>query len=44
VLRALVDGIPLGEALAAAGGSATSARQQARMIGWFRGRIAEGLF
>jgi hypothetical protein len=44
LLRALLDGVPLGEALAAAGASQKSARQQDRIFRWFRTWIAEGLF
>jgi len=44
LLRALSEGVPLGEALAAAGASQRSARQQERVFRWFRTWIAEGLF
>ncbi len=44
LLRALSEGVPLGEALAAAGACQKSARQQDRVFRWFRTWIAEGLF
>ncbi len=44
LLRALSKGVPLGEALAAAGACQKSARQQDRVFRWFRTWIAEGLF
>ena len=44
LFRALVDGAPLGEALAAAVAGKDSARQQARVFRWFRSWIREGLF
>jgi hypothetical protein len=43
LLRALVDGAPLGEALATAAAS-KSPRQQAKVFRWFRTWISEGLF
>jgi hypothetical protein len=44
LLRDLVDGAQLGEALATAVAGHRSARQQARVFRWFRGWIREGLF
>jgi hypothetical protein len=44
LLRDLVDGLPLGDALAAAASSAKGSRQQARVFRWFRTWISEGLF
>jgi hypothetical protein len=44
LLRDLVDGAPLGEALASAAGRQKSSRQQAQVFRWFRTWIAEGLF
>lgn len=44
LLRALVDGIPLGEALATAASTTKGSRQQARVFRWFRTWISEGLF
>ena len=43
LLRALINGAPLGEALATAAGS-KSPRQQAKIFRWFRTWISEGLF
>jgi hypothetical protein len=43
LLRSLVDGSPLGEALATAAAS-KSPRQQAKVFRWFRTWISEGLF
>jgi len=43
LLRAIVDGAPLGEALTAAAAS-KSPRQQAKVFRWFRTWISEGLF
>jgi hypothetical protein len=43
LLRSLVDGAPLGEALADAAAS-KSPRQQAKVFRWFRTWISEGLF
>jgi len=43
LLRAIVDGAPLGEALATAA-SSKSPRQQAKVFRWFRTWISEGLF
>jgi hypothetical protein len=43
LLRAIVDGAPLGEALATAAAS-KSQRQQAKVFRWFRTWISEGLF
>jgi hypothetical protein len=43
LLRAIVDGAPLGEALATAAGP-RSQRQQAKVFRWFRNWISEGLF
>jgi hypothetical protein len=44
LLRALTDGVPLGEALAAAAADQKSARKQDRVFRWFKTWIAEGLF
>ena len=44
MLRAIIDGAPLGEALAAAAGRTTSSRQQVQVFKWFRTWISEGLF
>jgi len=44
LLRAIVDGTPLGEALAVAAASSKSSRQQAKVFRWFRTWISEGLF
>jgi hypothetical protein len=44
LLRAIVDGTPLGEALAVAAASTKSSRQQAQVFRWFRIWISEGLF
>jgi len=44
LLRAIVDGTPLGEALAVAAASTKSSRQQAKVFRWFRKWISEGLF
>jgi hypothetical protein len=44
LLRALADGAPLGEALAAATTTKRSSRRQADVFRWFRTWIAEGLF
>ena len=44
LLSALVDGVPLGEALADAVTANQSARQQAKVFRWFRSWIREGLF
>lgn len=44
LLRTLVDGAPLGEALAEAAASQKSSRQQAQVFRWFRTWLAEGLF
>ena len=43
LLRAIVDGAPLGEALATAA-APRSQRQQAKVFRWFRSWISEGLF
>jgi hypothetical protein len=43
LLRAIVDGSPLGEALATAA-APRSQRQQAKVFRWFRSWISEGLF
>jgi len=43
LLKAIVDGAPLGEALATAAAS-KSQRQQAKVFRWFRTWISEGLF
>lgn len=43
LLRSLVDGAPLGDALAAAAGR-RSPRQQARIFQWFRTWLSAGLF
>ena len=43
LLQAIVDGAPLGEALATAAAS-KSERQQAKVFRWFRTWISEGLF
>jgi len=43
LLRTLVDGMSLGQALATAAAS-KSPRQQAKVFGWFRTWISEGLF
>ena len=43
LLRAIVDGAPLGEALATAAAS-KSPRQQTKVFRWFRTWISEGLF
>jgi len=43
LLRAIVEGAPLGEALATAAAS-KSPRQQAKVFRWFRTWISEGLF
>ena len=43
LLRAIVDGAPLGEALTTAAAS-KSPRQQAKVFRWFRTWISEGLF
>jgi len=44
LLRDLVDGVPLGDALAAAAAAQKSARQQQKIFRWFRTWISEGLF
>ena len=44
LLSSLVDGTPLGEALADAVAGSQSARQQAKVFRWFRSWIREGLF
>ena len=44
LLSSLVDGTPLGEALADAVAGSHSARQQAKVFRWFRSWIREGLF
>ena len=44
LLRSLVDGVPLGEALGGAAAVRTSVRQQARVFRWFRTWVAEGLY
>lgn len=44
LLRMLVDGASLGDALANALAAKTSARQQARVFRWFRAWIRDGLF
>ena len=44
LLRALADGVPLGDALGAAAAAQKSVRQQARVFRWFRTWVAEGLF
>ncbi len=44
LLRALVDGVPLGDALGSAAAAQKSVRQQARVFRWFRTWVAEGLF
>ena len=44
LLSVLVDGTPLGEALADAVAGKDSARKQARVYRWFRNWIREGLF
>jgi hypothetical protein len=44
LMRDLVDGVPLGESLAAAGAAQKSARQQQKIFRWFRTWISEGLF
>ena len=44
LLRTLIDGSPLGEAIAMAVGGGRSARQQAKVFRWFRTWIREGLF
>jgi hypothetical protein len=44
LLRALVDGVSLGEALAAAASTTRGSRQQAKVFRWFRTWIREGLF
>jgi len=43
LMKAIVDGVPLGEALATAAAS-KSQRQQAKVFRWFRTWISEGLF
>ena len=44
LLRDLVDGVPLGNALATAAAAQKSARQQQKIFRWFRTWISEGLF
>ncbi len=44
LLHAIVDGAPLGEALATAASATKGSRQQARVFRWFRTWISEGLF
>lgn len=44
LLRDLVDGVPLGDALATAAAAQKSARQQQKIFHWFRTWISEGLF
>jgi len=44
LLRAIIGGTPLGEALAVAASKTTSSRQQAKIYKWFRTWISEGLF
>jgi hypothetical protein len=44
LLRDLVDGAPLGDALATAAAAQKSARQQQKIFRWFRTWISEGLF
>jgi hypothetical protein len=44
LLRDLIDGVPLGEALATAAAVQKSARQQQKIFRWFRTWISEGLF
>ena len=44
LLRSLVGGTPLGEALAAAASTQKTSRQRAQIFRWFRTWIAEGLF
>ena len=44
LLRALVDGTSLGEALATAASAQKSVRQQARVFRWFGTWVREGLF
>ncbi len=44
LMRDLVNGVPLGDALASAAAAQKSARQQQKIFRWFRTWIAEGLF
>jgi len=44
LLRSLVDGVPLGEAVAAAARELRSVQREQTVFSWFRGWIAEGLF
>jgi len=44
LLSALVNGVPLGDALATAASAQKTARQQQKIFRWFRTWIAEGLF
>lgn len=44
LLRDLVDGVPLGNALSTAAAAQKSARQQQKIFRWFRTWISEGLF
>jgi len=44
LLRNLVDGVPLGDALATAAAAQKSARQQQKIFRWFRTWISQGLF
>jgi len=44
MLRALIGGTPLGEALATAASTQKSSRQRAQIFRWFRTWLAEGLF
>lgn len=44
LLRDLVDGVPLGDALTTAAAAQKSARQQQKIFHWFRTWISEGLF
>lgn len=44
LMRNLVDGVSLGEALATAAAAQKSARQQQKIFRWFRTWISEGLF
>lgn len=44
LLHDLVNGVPLGEAVASAAAAQKSARQQQKIFRWFRTWIAEGLF
>ncbi len=44
LMRDLVDGVPLGDALATAAAAQKSARHQQKIFRWFRTWISEGLF